>query len=116
DFKRAADGNARPRMEEDMRAKANAPRQVARLTAALAESKAGAAAPAEKRVALVIGNSAYQHAPALRNPANDAKALAAALRGAGFVEVREVYDADLSTLGRALKDFGDSAESADWAV
>ena len=27
------------------------------------------AAFAERRVALVIGNSAYQHAPALRNPA-----------------------------------------------
>jgi Caspase domain len=35
---------------------------------------------AEKRVALVIGNSAYQHVPALLNPANDARDIAAALR------------------------------------
>ena len=33
----------------------------------------------ERRVALVIGNSGYTHAP-LRNPANDAADVAAALR------------------------------------
>ncbi len=51
----------------------------------------------------------------MRNPANDGKALAAALRGLGF-EVREVYDVDLSDFGRVLKDFGDLADGADWAV
>jgi hypothetical protein len=39
---------------------------------------------AEKRVALVIGNSAYQHVPAPLNPANDARDIAAALRALGF--------------------------------
>ena len=39
---------------------------------------------AEKRVALVIGNSAYRHAPALPNPRNDAAAMAAALKGLAF--------------------------------
>jgi hypothetical protein len=34
-----------------------------------------APAEAEKRVALVIGNAAYVHAPALRNPASDARAI-----------------------------------------
>jgi hypothetical protein len=33
------------------------------------------AAQADKRVALVVGNSAYQHAPALLNPARDAQAM-----------------------------------------
>ena len=42
---------------------------------AIAVLRAGPA-QAEKRVALVIGNSAYAHAPALRNPANDARAIA----------------------------------------
>jgi uncharacterized caspase-like protein len=41
-----------------------------------------AAAP-EKRIALVIGNSAYQQGP-LKNPVNDARAIAAKLRGLGF--------------------------------
>jgi tetratricopeptide (TPR) repeat protein len=116
DYKRAADGAPRPRMDEDKRSKANAVQHVKRLTAAIAEGKVGTKAAVERRVALVVGNSAYAHVPALRNPANDAKALASALRGIGFVEVREVYDADLSTLGRALKEFGDLADGADWAV
>src|SRR5258707_157640 len=39
---------------------------------------------AQSRVALVIGNSNYQAAVSLPNPANDAKAVADALTGAGF--------------------------------
>ena len=39
---------------------------------------------AEKRVALVIGNSTYQNADHLANPANDAMLVAAALKKAGF--------------------------------
>ena len=35
---------------------------------------------AETRVALVIGNSAYKHAPALANPKNDAEGMAASLK------------------------------------
>ena len=64
----------------------------------------------------MIGNSAYQHVPALRNPANDAKALAAALRKVGFGDVREVLDGKLVDLAKALRDFGDQAAGADWAV
>ncbi len=45
---------------------------------------AGAAAMAqEHRVALVIGNADYRTAP-LKNPVNDARAIASALRGLGF--------------------------------
>ena len=40
-------------------------------------------AAAEQRVALVIGNSAYPSA-ALRNPVNDANAMAEKLRALGF--------------------------------
>jgi hypothetical protein len=40
-------------------------------------------APGERRVALVIGNSAYQNSPLL-NPANDARDMAATLRVLGF--------------------------------
>ena len=45
------------------------------------------------RVALVIGNGAYQNAPPLPNPANDARAVAAALRGLDF-QVIEAVDLD----------------------
>jgi hypothetical protein len=41
-------------------------------------------AQAEKRVALVIGNSGYKFAGELRNPKNDASDMAAALRRFGF--------------------------------
>ena len=44
-------------------------------------------AHAEKRVALVIGNGAYQKVSQLPNPPNDANAVDALLRVAGFDEV-----------------------------
>lgn len=47
-------------------------------------SLSGASALAEKRVALVIGNSAYEGVSALTNPANDAAAITATLKSAGF--------------------------------
>lgn len=43
----------------------------------------------EKRIALVIGNSAYRNTPALSNPKNDAIAMGQALKRLGFdAEVR----------------------------
>ena len=36
------------------------------------------------RIALVIGNSAYENAPALNNPVNDATDMCAALKKLGF--------------------------------
>ena len=39
---------------------------------------------AERRVALVIGNSDYQYAPALPNPRRDAQAMAAMFQKAGL--------------------------------
>ena len=58
-------------------------------------------AVAEKRVALVIGNSAYQHVAALPNPGNDAADMAAKLEGLGF-EVVTGVDLDLSGVRRVL--------------
>ena len=52
-----------------------------------------AGSPGEKRVALVIGNDTYQHAPRLRNAANDANDLGAALRDLGF-DTEVVVNAD----------------------
>jgi tetratricopeptide (TPR) repeat protein len=68
------------------------------------------------RLALLIGNSAYQNAERLINPTNDARAIAASFRRLGFADVVELYDADLSAMTAAIKDFGDRAANADWAV
>ncbi len=116
DYKRSAEHEGPLRSEDDTRAKAGAKPQFERLTKAIAEGKVAPKPGAERRVALVIGNSAYQNAPPLRNPVNDAKGFAAVLRAIGFSEVRELYDGTLSTLGSTLKGFGDLAAGADWAV
>ena len=67
-------------------------------------------------MALVIGNSNYTSAGLLTNPANDGKAVAATFRRLGFTSVLEHYDLSRDKMGRALRDFGDSAEGAEWAV
>ena len=73
-------------------------------------------APRPKRVALVIGNAKYAEVGELTNPPNDAKGVAASLRRLGFGKVMELYDLSREQMGRALKDFGDLAENAEWAV
>ena len=69
----------------------------------------------ERRVAFVIGIGAYQHAPRLANPVNDARAVGEALRRLNF-EVDEVYDSDFRQLSRSLREFGIKAQRADVAV
>ena len=73
-------------------------------------------AEAAKRVALVIGNSAYQHTQVLPNPKNDARAIAAKLREIGFESVTLKLDLGYDPLRRALRSFEDLAVSADTAV
>ena len=72
--------------------------------------------PGEKRVALVIGNAVYKHADTLRNPANDARAIGAALTRLGFTGARPRLNLDQNALRRALQDFAKRADSADMAV
>ena len=71
---------------------------------------------AAKRVALVIGNSAYQNVAALPNPANDAAAVADMFKKAGFDTVDLRRDVGSLDMRRALRDFYDKAASADIAV
>lgn len=66
---------------------------------------------ASDRVALVIGNNAYQNGSQLRNPINDAKAVAAALKGAGF-EVLVAEDAGLAVMEQKLLEFSRAAKGA----
>ena len=58
----------------------------------------------EHRIALVIGNSNYR-VGALRNPVNDARAVAAALREMDF-EVAEQINLGFQEMGRAINRFG----------
>jgi hypothetical protein len=59
---------------------------------------------AEKRVALVIGNSAYENVTPLPNPANDARAIGQFLNSAGF-EVILATDLDHDEMIQVLQDF-----------
>jgi uncharacterized caspase-like protein len=71
---------------------------------------------AEKRVALVLGNSAYQNVAPLPNPANDSARMAATLKDAGFDVVDSRRDLPAAETRRALRDFADRARDADIAV
>jgi tetratricopeptide (TPR) repeat protein len=76
------------------------------------------AAHAEKRVALVIGNSAYQAVPALPNPANDARLMSDTLLSLGFFVVGggAQIDLDKSGFDGALQKFSTELIGADVAL
>lgn len=78
--------------------------------AALLAALPAAAAPAERRIALVIGNGAYPAGP-LATAANDAGLVAQTLQAAGF-DVVGARDLDEEALRRSLRDFTDKAASA----
>jgi Caspase domain len=69
----------------------------------------------EGRVALVIGNGAYQKVPALPNPPRDASDVADALQQLGF-SVTRLIDGDLAQMNRALVEFATAAARADTAI
>ena len=73
-------------------------------------------AHAEKRVALVLGNSAYQNVAPLPNPVNDGAVIANTLKGAGFDIVNSRHDLTATETRRVLRDFADRARDADIAV
>src|SRR5271166_5176518 len=68
------------------------------------------AEPAEKRIALVIGNAGYQ-AGALPTSANDAGLIAQTLQAAGF-DVVGARDLDQESLRRAFRDFLEKAATS----
>ena len=71
---------------------------------------------AGKRVALVIANSAYQHAPSLTNPVNDGSVMARTLKEAGFDIVDSRHDLSALDTRRVLREFADATRGADIAV
>jgi uncharacterized caspase-like protein len=69
-------------------------------------------AQAEKRIALVIGNTAYKFVRALPSPKNDAADMATALRAVGF-EVISALDLDKLQFDSALRDFSGALSDKD---
>jgi uncharacterized caspase-like protein len=74
-----------------------------------------AEARAEKQIALVIGNGAYQNTAPLPNPSHDAADMAAALKRLGF-DVMEGRDLDKRTMERLIRQFGVKLAGADVAL
>src|SRR5262245_53608663 len=69
-------------------------------------------AHAERRVALVIGNSAYRHTAPLANPRNDAADVSASLAKLGF-HVIEGFDLDKAAFDLKVRDFASGLQDAD---
>jgi uncharacterized caspase-like protein len=74
------------------------------------------AAHAERRVGLVIGNGAYANVGKLTNPTNDARAMEALLKGAGFDAVIARQDLGRDAMRRTMRDFTDQVRDADIVV
>lgn len=81
----------------------------------LAASAFSVAAHAEGRVALVIGNSAYEHLPVLDSPRNDATAVAAKLQRLGFTVITGI-DLDRAATAAKLQQFQQALANADTAL
>jgi hypothetical protein len=70
---------------------------------------------ADKRVALVIGNSKYKNTPSLVNPENDATDVAEALREVGF-QVTLRLDSEKRQMDQAVAQFAREASDSDAAL
>src|SRR6516165_7759792 len=75
----------------------------------------GEPAFAERRVALIVGNSAYHNAPILANPERDARAIADMFQKAGY-EVTTAFNVGILDFKRTIRKFEDAATDADIAV
>jgi hypothetical protein len=71
---------------------------------------------AEKRVALVVGNSTYANVPQLPNPGRDANSIAQMFRDAGFDAVDVAINVGNLEFKRAIRKFEVDADQADIAV
>ena len=78
-------------------------------------STAAAQAP-DRRVVLLIGNNAYKGANALRNPVNDATALAESFKRMGFDRVMLHTNLGQAAMLTVLREFSAEASKADIAV
>ena len=77
---------------------------------------ATASSAADRRVALVIGNSVYKNASSLPNTINDSTAIATLFKSVGFEVVISRADLGVVDFKRAVREFLLTAENADVAV
>lgn len=80
---------------------------LAACTALIAACAATPSGGSNERIALVIGNAAYENAPALNNPVNDATDMCAALRGVGFRSLCHTNVRDRAEFDAIVKDYVD---------
>jgi Caspase domain len=85
------------------------------LAAAVAAALLSLEAMAAQRLAMVVGNDAYQQATKLRNARNDAQAVGKELEAAGFAVTR-VYDATRATFNDQLDVFLRKIQKGDEVV
>ncbi len=71
---------------------------------------------AGNRIALIIGNSRYQHVASLKNPKNDASDLASAFKKIGFDDVTSLQDLPRAAFLDALALFATKARSSTMSV
>src|SRR6516165_9008901 len=71
---------------------------------------------AERRVALIIGNSAYQNAPTLSNPERDARGIADMFQKAGYEVVTTAFNVGNLDFKSTIRKFEDTVTDADIAV
>ena len=81
------------------------------LVIGLALLSQGFAAFADKRVALIVGNSKYEHTPHLDNPVNDANDVAQALTAIGF-QVTLKLDPSKREMDQSIAQFARDATGA----
>ncbi len=74
----------------------------------------GATAHADKRVALVIGNSGYKNVAQLKNPVNDAAAIVTMFKEAGFDSVDSKVDLGVVEMRRALRELATRRATPMW--
>jgi uncharacterized caspase-like protein len=86
------------------------------ILAAVVLAASSISAYAEKRVALVIGNSSYKNVARLKNPANDATAVVGMFKKAGFDYVDTRLDLSAIEMRKTLREFGAKTRDADVAV
>lgn len=102
---------------DDRRAKRDAETDLRRI-ASILQARTRVAGPIGSRAALLIANTKYKSAfDTLATPANDARALSAALKGLGFSDDDVIVRHDLDRRGMiaALREFEARARSVDWA-
>lgn len=123
DYRMAANAVAARREDIDTTlARAVAKERLEALLGTAAPAPAGKVLPSTpqpagpRKVALIVGNGAYQNVAPLANPPRDAKLIASTFRELGFATVTTAPDLGRDRFFATLHEFGVEAEKADWAV